>query len=467
MFLEITSVTPQFKTVGEIVDVPDEAKAQGMIDLGVAKQSAKPAAVEEIDAAFVKTLDAVASKAAKTVLDELSAETSKHYRPNLGGNVDVKPDNGAWRVPAEVKRYGSLKNFKGVDAAGRSAEHRAYDFGMWMLGMVGHENANAYCKTKGFGYVPDYQIQGKVQRENNNISSGFLVPDQFENDLIDLREQFGVIRKYAKIAPMSSDTRSDPRRTGGLTVYVVGESTAPTASDKTWDRVRLTARKIGVLSKYTKELGEDAVINIGDDLAGEIAYAFSGFEDDAAFNGDATSTYAGITGIRTALYNVSSNAGVVAQGTSNTWATQVLGDFSNVISKLPYYAFRSGDVAWYCSQAYWGQVMHRLAMAAGGNTVTNVVDGVPTPNFLGYPVRIVQKMPTTTATGTIPVIFGNLRLACTFGDRRATSVRMSDVALNAFEQDEMAIVGFERFDFVAHDVGSSTTAGPIVGLKTS
>jgi HK97 family phage major capsid protein len=51
--------------------------------------------------------------------------------------------------------------------------------------------------------------------------------------------------------------------------------------------VRLTAKKIGVLTKYTRELNEDAVINIGDDLAGEIAYAFGAFEDDCGFNGTA------------------------------------------------------------------------------------------------------------------------------------------------------------------------------------
>jgi hypothetical protein len=65
------------------------------------------------------------------------------------------------------------------------------------------------------------------------------------------------------------------------------------------------------------------------------------------------------------------------------------------------------------------------------------------------------------------------------GDRRQTTIHMSEHALNAFEQDEIVIRGTERFDIVVHDVGDPTaaagparsaqagnTAGTIVGLMT-
>ncbi len=68
--------------------------------------------------------------------------------------------------------------------------------------------------------------------------------------------------------------------------------------------MRLTAKKLMVLTKYSNELNEDAVLNIGDDLAGEIAYAFALKEDQCGFLGDGTSTYGGITGVTTALLNV-------------------------------------------------------------------------------------------------------------------------------------------------------------------
>lgn len=405
-------------------------------------------------------MTAITTEIKSAVADAI--KLSANQRPH----IEVIGNDAEWRIPKGVKMYGGLANFKGVKN-GRHPQQRAYEFGMWCLGAMGYDSGVKFSKSKGYDYIADAGAAEniKVQRENNNTSSAFLVPDPLENDIIDLREQFGVFRQLAKIVPMSSDTRSDPRRKGGLTVYVVGESVAPTASDKTWDRVRLTAKKIGVLTKYTRELGEDAIINIGDDLAGEIAYAFTGFEDDCGFNGDGTSAYAGITGARAALLAVAGTANTVTM-TSNTWDTATLANHDKLIGLLPQYAYTGGDVGWMCSQQYWGQVMQRLAGAAGGNTAINVVDGVPQYRFRGWPVTISQKMPTASASTTISAIFGSLRKAARFGERRATSIRMSDVALNAFEQDEIAMVGFERFDINVHDVGSTTTAGPIVAITT-
>ena len=77
-------------------------------------------------------------------------------------------------------------------------------------------------------------------------------------------------------------------------------------------------------------------------------------------------------------------------------------------------------------------------------------------------------------------LFGNLRAAASLGDRRMTTIQMSEHALNAFEQDEIVIRGTERFDIVVHDVGDAIAgqgtprsaqagnmAGPIVGLVTA
>jgi hypothetical protein len=49
------------------------------------------------------------------------------------------------------------------------------------------------------------------------------------------------------------------------------------------------------------ELAEDAVISIADDLAQEMGYAFAVAEDAAGWTGDGTSTYGGISGVKTKL----------------------------------------------------------------------------------------------------------------------------------------------------------------------
>ena len=100
--------------------------------------------------------------------------------------------------------------------------------------------------------------------------------------------------------------------------------------------------------------------------------------------------------------------------------------------------------------------------------------------FLGYPVIVSQVMPKTSAVNQVACLFGNLRMAASLGDRRMTTIQMSEHALNAFEQDEVVIRGTERFDIVVHDVGdpvagegtpksaiAGNVAGPIVGLVTA
>ena len=400
-------------------------------------------------------------------------------------------ENETFRVPATVKRYSSLKHF-----AGKDADERAYRFGMFCLGVYGKRQGIDFCLKQGIPLIDAggeslAEAGTKTQRENVNISSGFLVPDEFQNDLIDLREKFGVFRQNARIVPMASDTRSDPRRVNGVTAYFVGESAAATLSDMQWDRVRLTAKKLMVLTKYSNELNEDAVLNIGDDLAGEIAYAFALKEDQCGFLGDGTSNYGGIVGVTNKLLQVdptgSSNPAnvmglVVSSGTgyATSYNSIVLSDFNRLVATLPEFADVPGQTAWYCSKFFWGAVMQKLATAAGGNRVAEVENGALRKSFLGYEVVISQVMPKVSATSQVCCLFGNLRMAAHLGDRRHTTIQMSEHALNAFEQDEVVIRGTERFDIVVHDVGDPTPgagpakspqigniAGPVVGMITA
>lgn len=389
----------------------------------------------------------------------------------------------SFAIPATVKRYSSLKHF-----GGPGADERAYRFGMFCLGVYGKKQGLEFCLKQGIPLVAGTgDVQTKTAHENVNTSSGFLVPDEFQNDLIDLRERFGVFRRNAKVVPMAGDTRSDPRRLNGVSAYFVGESQAASTSDKTWDRVRLTAKKLMVLTKYSNELNEDAVLNIGDDLAGEIAYAFALKEDQCGFLGDGSPAYGGITGVIPRLRavdtaNPTTAVGLVI-GSGTGYATKYdaisLTDFNKLVGQLPEYADVPGQAKFYCSKAFWGGVMQRIATASGGNRVAEITDTPQRKSFLGYEVVVTQVMPRTPAVNQICCLFGNLTLAARLGDRRQTTIQMSEHALNAFEQDEVVVRGTERFDIVVHDVGEAVggatpyrnpdlgpQAGPIVGLIT-
>jgi len=267
---------------------------------------------------------------------------------------------------------------------------------------------------------------------------------------------------------MSSDTRVQPKRSGGVTAYFVGEGASITESTNQFDNVRLTAKKLAVYTRLSSELNEDAAVDLGGWVAAECARAFAQKEDECGFAGDGTSTYGGIVGARAALRGVdttaSNIAGLAVQGTGNTYGALVLGDFRNVVGKLPQFA-DTANAAWYVSRTFYHTVMAKLADAAGGNTNETIAIGGPRePLFMGYPVRISQAMPSTTAVSQVCALLGDLSQGAFFGDRRGIGVSLSEH--DAFQTDELALRAVERFDVNVFGVGDTSNAGPIVGLIT-
>lgn len=374
-------------------------------------------------------------------------------------------------IPASARKYGPLRNFKGTKN-GLSAESRAARFGMWALATLSRQLPNRYHFRHAVEFV-DRHMAAALSKDATGLQ--YLIPEEFTSDIIDLREQYGVARRLLRVVPMTSDTKTIPRRQGGLTAYFVGEGAAGTESNKTWDQVRLTAKKLMVLSRTSNEVVADAVINWGDDLAGEIAYAFAEKEDQCAFNGDGTSTYGGIQGIRSKLQDVD-GAGTdsfgLATGSGNAYSELALVDFEAVAGKLPQFADRS-DTVWVAHRSFYYNVMLRLELAAGGVTSNEIRDGdrKGRPMFLGYPVEFAQVMPSTEANSQVCAILGALNLGAAFGDRSLDEVEFSDTATiggeSLWERDELGVRGKQRFDINVHDVGTSAVAGPIVGLQTA
>ena len=90
-------------------------------------------------------------------------------------------------------------------------------------------------------------LRTKAHTEGVNSAGGFLVPDEFESELITLREQFGVFRRNARVWPMSSDTLRIAKRTTGLTAYFAGEASSGTESTQVFDSIQLVAKKLIIL----------------------------------------------------------------------------------------------------------------------------------------------------------------------------------------------------------------------------
>ena len=356
-------------------------------------------------------------------------------------------------IPARARKR-NLKHFRGDDA-----ELRAYKFGLFMMaGIFGNEKAADRCRELGIPLT-------KAHSEGVATAGGFLVPDEMQTDIIDLRDEYGMFRRLCDVVPMGRDTMNTPRRTGGLTAYPVGEAQAPSDSTAGWDNVSLTARKWAVLTLISSELDEDAVVAIGDILIGEIAYAFAIAEDSAGFNGDGTGTYHGIKGFTKRFEDgIGTLKGSVNAGSNhNTFVEVDAADLALVMGTLPQYVYMRGVPSWYCSQMAWAQVFQRLIIASGGISKDDATGRV-IYRYLGFPVEITPSMPAVTSTlqNKAMLMFGDIGLAAAFGDRRGMTIARSTEY--KFAEDQIAIKGTERFDINIHSLGDANTAGPVVAL---
>lgn len=344
------------------------------------------------------------------------------------------------------KIYSKLKNFNNQD--------EAFAFGSWAFACMGYKKSAQWCADNG--------IVTKIANiEGNNSAGGFIVPEAMENTIITLREKFGVIRNHARVVPMTSDIHRMPRRSTNLTAAFVGEASTGTQSNETFDQVNLVAKKSMVLTRFSTELSEDAVINFADDLAGEVAFAQSKLEDQCAFIGDATSTYGGITGLATAI----GSAGVTSVA-STTAATITLPEVMSAFAKLPQYADNTNTKI-FCNKTIWNAVFLRLAYVSGGNNAVDLLTGSGQLSFAGYPVVLTQAMNSLQTTGQIMCHFGDASQAVYFGSRRdSTAIDFSNSALSAFEQDMLVYRATTRWDLVCANVGDTTNAGSMVTLKT-
>lgn len=327
--------------------------------------------------------------------------------------------------------------------------------GRWLQAEMGNDVALRICQANGIHVT-------RASGTSPNSVGGAIVPDDIEEMVIALREQYGALRASATIANMRSDTKTVPRRTAGLTATFTGENQTLSESSMTWDGVGLAAKKLTVFTRLSNELEEDSAIDLAIYFLQEAAFAFAKKEDDCGFNGDGTSGYGGIRGVLPRIIDGTHAAGNVAAGAGhNTFLTIDSTDLTNLMGAAP--AFALPGARWFVSQRGYATAFCRLAAVAGG-IVNKWVNGVLMPTFLGFPVQMTQVMPqvTTSLTGQVMVAFGDMSLAATIGDRRQLKLRF--LTERFAEQDQVGLIGSERVDINIHSLGDNATSGPVVGL---
>ncbi|HSV42991.1 MAG TPA: phage major capsid protein [Candidatus Bathyarchaeia archaeon] len=309
-------------------------------------------------------------------------------------------------------------------------------------------------------------VISKALSEGSNVGGGYSVPTEMMARIIDMLGSYGKFRANCPPVPMGSDKLIVPKITSDATVFCPGEGKEVTESELNFGQVLLSSKTFASLVVVSKELRDDSILAIGEIVARSITRSLARKEDEIGFTGDGTSAYFGMTGI-TGVFKKMIEDGKTPAGLYTTEGPGLnLDDFQECVALLP--EEYDETAAWYMSKKFFFRYLWPLIREGGFANIFNVMElfGVSASKSpMGYPVRFIKSLPTSTSLGQIECILGDLQSGAYLGERKQLILDSSEHVL--FKNYQTAIMGVERVDINIFGCGDETNPGPIVALRTA
>lgn len=276
--------------------------------------------------------------------------------------------------------------------------------------------------------------------EGVGSEGGFLVPEEYRNQLLQLSLEGAVMRPGATVFPMVSDTLVLPAIVdsshassvfGGIVAYWEGEAATITASEPTFGRIRLTARKLAGYTVVGNELLADSAVALERLLLVLFSQAISFYEDDAFINGQGTGEPLGIANSAATI--------PVAKETGQAADTLVYENLVKMESRM--FPSSLGKAVWFAAPDVRPQ-LYTLALnvGTGGAPIPAFIPGAK-PTLMGYPILFTEKC---AKVGDLGDIYFVDRFYYLIGDR--ADLRIESSPHVKFTTDQMVWRFVERVD---------------------
>ena len=288
-----------------------------------------------------------------------------------------------------------------------------------------------------------------LNTEGTDSQGGFLVPDEYEMEVIKLLNDYGLFRQKCRVKSMGGKTFKQPKLLTGVTATFTNEAAAATESNPTFSQIVWTAKKLDVVTGLSQELYDDEDVDIISELAEITASAMSQKEDNQGFLGIGSP----ITG---AFSAGSINSVVLAGQNPNTMTWLKLVSMLTAIRSVGLKKFGNSNPEWFMHRAILN-IMLSLVDAQGRPMLDT--DRVwKTKEVLGYKFNLSEELNDGTVSPSRPILlFGNLWWSV-LRERKGMLMRMSDSAVvggnSAFEKDLLFVKTSERFD-IQHIMGDA------------
>ena len=131
----------------------------------------------------------------------------------------------------------------------------------------------------------NFKQVSNVLQEGVDADGGYLVPEEYDNRLIDVLDQENIMRKLATKITTSGEHKINIAATKPA-AYWIEEGGALTFGDATFSQILLDAHKLHVAIKVTEELLYDNAFGLENYIITQFGKALANAEEDAFFNGD-------------------------------------------------------------------------------------------------------------------------------------------------------------------------------------
>ncbi len=398
----------------------------------------------------LETLNKRAGDLAKKIDFEKSVvESAKNLRSVVDRCTpapEVRAEEKAVRIEA-VPFAGRLRAFEKAEDA--------YKVGMWFKAKGGDAEAKRWCQ--------DHGVEARAMGSTSANSGSAVVPDVLSSTVIRLVDQYSAFAQNATSVTMPSDVLQFPRRTGGTTAYWIDENTAITASDPTMNQVSLTAKKVTGAVVVASELLQDSIVSIADFIATELGLSLANAVEAAAWSGNPANA-PGVAGL------VTSHTGGLLASSGATYAASLVtaaGDTPDEVTKANLLAMMAAvpqhsrqGAKWFCSPFFFATCMQALDLNQGGSVGLSQGMGL---TFLGSPVVLTDRLPSgADSTGAVMALYGNMANSSYYGVRQSIEIASSDQV--NFLSDQTVIRAVARVAIAHPNLGTSTVAGPVIGL---
>ncbi len=267
--------------------------------------------------------------------------------------------------------------------------------------------AEEYRKSMLHALRTNFREISNVLQEGNDQSGGYLVPDEYDNRLIDVLNEENIMRKVATCIVTSGEHKINIAANKPAASWIE-EGAALTFGDATFNQITLDAYKLHVAIKVTGELLYDNKFNLENYVLEQFGKAVANAEEDAFLNGDGVGKPVGI---------FNATGGGELNATTST-ASITADDVINLVYALkrPY----RKNAVFICNDQTLA-VLRKLKDNNGAYLWMPAVTSGEPDRLFGYAVYTSEYAPQIKA-GTPAVAFGDFSYY-NIGDRGTRSIQ--------------------------------------------